>query len=106
MSRPRAYRHHMRCSRCGSNWVVKDGRPRGKQTYRCRERHYRFTPEGNRSYYSERVKRDALSMYCEELHSVLRGKLNRLMRKTKGYSKSVGMLRGSLAMIWLRLDWI
>ena len=65
MSRPRAYRHHRRCSHCGSDWVVKDGRPRGKQTYRCRECHYRFTPEGNRSYYSEQVKRDALSMYCE-----------------------------------------
>ena len=34
MSRPRTYRHHMRCPHCGSNWVVKDGRPRGKQTYR------------------------------------------------------------------------
>ena len=65
MSRPRAYRHHMCRSHCGSNWVVKDGRPRGKQTYRCRERHYRFTRDDNRSHYSEQVKRDALSMYCE-----------------------------------------
>ena len=42
----------------------------------------------------------------EGLHSVLRGKLNRLVRKTKGYSKSLEMLTGSLAMMWLRLDWI
>ena len=42
----------------------------------------------------------------EGAHSVLRGKLNRLVRKTKGYSKSVDMLAGSLAMIWLKLDWI
>ena len=38
----------------------------------------------------------------EGLHSVLRGKLNRLARRTKGYSKSVQMLVGSLAMVWLR----
>ena len=42
----------------------------------------------------------------EGLHSVLRSKLNRLVRKTKGYSKSLEMLTGSLAMMWLRLDWI
>ncbi len=38
----------------------------------------------------------------EGLHSALRGKLNRLARRTKGYSKSVEMLCGSLAMVWLR----
>lgn len=38
----------------------------------------------------------------EGLHSVLRSKLNRLVRKTKGYSKSVEMLSGSLALLWVR----
>ena len=38
----------------------------------------------------------------EGLHSVLRGKLNRLVRRTEGYSKSVETLSGSLAMVWLR----
>lgn len=42
----------------------------------------------------------------EGLHSVLRGKLNRLVRRTKGYSKSVEMLSGSLALIWLQQGWI
>ena len=42
----------------------------------------------------------------EGLHSVLRGKLNRLVRSTKGYSKSIEMLTGSLALVCLRLDWI
>ena len=42
----------------------------------------------------------------EGLHSVLRSKLNRLVRKTKGYSKSVEMLSASLAMIWVRQGWI
>ena len=38
----------------------------------------------------------------EGLHSVWRGKLNRLMRRTKGYTKSVEMLVGSIA--WVALD--
>ena len=42
----------------------------------------------------------------EGLHSVLRSKLNRLVRKTKGYSKSVEMLSGSLALLWVRQGWI
>ena len=42
----------------------------------------------------------------EGLHSVLRGKLNRLARRTKGYSKSVDALVGSLAMVWIREGWI
>ena len=73
MVKPRIYRHDpvsstgqaMRCPHCGSNWIPKDGRSRGKQTYRCGDRKYRFTPDGNRHYYSEEVKRQALSMYSE-----------------------------------------
>ena len=42
----------------------------------------------------------------EGLHSVLRDKLNRLHRKTKGYSKSVGMLDASLALVCFKLGWI
>lgn len=38
----------------------------------------------------------------EGLHSVLRSKLNRLVRKTKGYTKSLDMLSGSLSMVWIR----
>ena len=40
------------------------------------------------------------------LHSVLRGKLNRLIRRTKGYSKSEAMLRDSVALVCLRQSWI
>ena len=40
------------------------------------------------------------------LHSVLRGKLNRLARRTKRYSKTDGMPPLSLALAWLRLGWI
>ena len=42
----------------------------------------------------------------EGLHSVLRGKLNRLVRRAKGYSKTDGMLTLSLALVWLKLGWI
>ena len=40
------------------------------------------------------------------LHSALRGKLNRLVRRTKGCSKTDGMLTLSLALAWLKLGWI
>ncbi len=39
----------------------------------------------------------------EGLHSRLRGRLNRLMRQTKGYSKDGAMLAGSVALVCLRL---
>ena len=44
MSQP-VYRHDLRCPHCGHS--------RGKQTYRCGDCHYRFTPDGNRHYYPE-----------------------------------------------------
>lgn len=42
----------------------------------------------------------------EGTHSRWRGKLNRLQRRTKGYSKKVSMLRDSIALICLRLGLI
>ena len=65
MARPRAYNHDIRCPHCVSNWTPKDVHLRGKQTYRCGDCRYRFTPEGNRHYYTERTIRQALNMYCE-----------------------------------------
>ena len=65
MAGQRAYRHDMRCPHCGSNWMPKDGRSRGKQTYRCGDCKYRYTPDGNRHYYSSKVIDQALAMYAE-----------------------------------------
>ena len=65
MARARVYRHDLRCPHCGSNWTPKDGHSRGKQTYRCRDCHHRFTPEGNRHYFPEATRRQALDMYAE-----------------------------------------
>ena len=53
------------CPRCGSNRTPKDGHSRGNQTCRCRERHYRFTPNGNRHYNPAAVKTRAFAMYIE-----------------------------------------
>lgn len=61
----RVYRHDLRCPHCGSNWLPKAGLAGGKQTYRCGDCHHRFVPEGNRHYYPEHIKRQALEMYCE-----------------------------------------
>ena len=55
----------MRCPRRGSNRMPKDGRSRGKQTRRRRDCKYRYTPDGNRRFYSSKVIDQALAMYAE-----------------------------------------
>ena len=65
MAAARSYRDDLQCPHCGSNRLPKDGHSRGKQTYRCRLCDYRFTPDGNRHYYSEKVKEQAIDMYGE-----------------------------------------
>ena len=42
----------------------------------------------------------------EGLHSRLRDKLNRLHRRTKGYSKSIAMLSDSIALVCVTLNLI
>ncbi len=63
MAAARSYRDDFQRLRCGSNRLPKDGRSRGKQTYRCRLCHYRFTPDGNRHHYQEQVKEQAIDRY-------------------------------------------
>ena len=65
MSRARVYRHDLCCPLSGSNWTPKDGHSRGKRTYHCRDCRHRFTPEGNRHYFPETTRRQALDMYAE-----------------------------------------
>ena len=55
----------MRCPHCGSNWMPKDGRSRGKRTYRCGDCKYRCVPDGSHHYYSSEVVDRALAMYAE-----------------------------------------
>ena len=65
MAGQRACRHDMRCPRCGSNRMPKDGRSRGKRTYRCWDCKYRYAPNGSRHYYSSEVIVRALAMYAQ-----------------------------------------
>ncbi len=65
MAAVRSCRDDLPRPHCGPNRLPKDGRSRGKQTCRCRLCHYRFTPDGNRHYYSEQVKEQAIAMYGE-----------------------------------------
>ena len=39
--------------------------PRANRPATCRLRHYRFTSDGNRHYYSEQVKEQAIDLYGE-----------------------------------------
>ena len=42
----------------------------------------------------------------EGVHSQLRDRLRRLQRKTKGYTKSLALLRDSVALVYLKLGLI
>ena len=46
------------------------------------------------------VSKDGAVNWNEGLNPFLRGKLNRLGRRTKGYSKREGALRDGLALAW------
>ena len=114
MARERVYRHDVRCRRCGSNWMPKDGyaRAASSQVRRLQEK---YTADAEQPHFPEHVKRQAVHM-CVEGASIsavarvvrasapsvsgwlkkwtiarerMRGKLNRLTRSTKGYAKSV-----------------
>ena len=62
---------------------------------------YRWLPRNRR-----RAGKGGAVNRNEGLHSQWRDKLKRLQRKTKGYSKSVTMLRDSIALVCLRLGLI
>ena len=99
----------------GSRWVDFEVGDRSEETFL---RLYARLPE------AEKYRSDAYQVYDwlpanrhvvgkgsevnwnEGLHSRWRDKLNRLHRKTKGYSKSVPMLRDSIALVTLRLNLI
>ena len=63
MPRPRSYRHDIRCIHCGSNWIVNNGKDRGKQTVFCRECKTRHTPSAKRHWYSKKFREQAVKMY-------------------------------------------
>ena len=65
MAQPGVYRDGMQCPRCGSNWLPKYGKSRGKQRYRCQQCLYHFTLDAEHPHQPERVKNLAVAMYAE-----------------------------------------
>ena len=65
MARERSYRHAIRCRRCGSNWMPKDGRTRGRQVYKrgCAASAVYFRLQSPR--FPEQTKRQAIQMRIE-----------------------------------------
>ena len=63
MPRPRSYRHDIRCIHCGSNWIVNNGKDRGKQTVLCQTCKTRHTPSAKRRWYSKEFREKAVKMY-------------------------------------------
>ena len=54
MAKPRVYRHDALCPKCGSNWVKKDGRSRGKKHQ-----------EGAKHRFTDEEKEQAVKMCAE-----------------------------------------
>ena len=65
MTRERSYRHDVRCRRCGSNWMPKDGHARGQQLYKrgdCKRKQVAYTEP---PHFPEHVKRQAAQICIE-----------------------------------------
>ena len=65
IAQPRVYRDVMQCLRCGSNWLPKYGRSRGKQRYPCQQCLHHFTLDAEHPHQPERVKNLAVAMYAK-----------------------------------------
>ena len=65
MTRPRTYRHDVRCPDCGSNWMRKDGHIRGKQAYSCGDCARRYQPDASYRRPSATLKAQAIELYTE-----------------------------------------
>ena len=64
MAKPRVYRHDALCPKCGSNWVKKDGRSRGKQIFKCNQCG-RKHQEGAKHRFTNEQKEQAVKMRAE-----------------------------------------
>ncbi len=62
MARERAYRHHIRCRHCGSNWMPKDGHTRGRQVHKRGDCKRKCTADTERPRFPEQTKRQASQM--------------------------------------------
>ena len=64
MAKARVYRHDALCPKCGSNWVKKDGRSRGKQQYKRYQRRSK-RQEGAKHRFTDAQKEQAIKMCAE-----------------------------------------
>ena len=53
----------MKCPRCDSNHICKNGKQRGKQNYICADCGRQFIEYHNQKVYSDKMKRECLEMY-------------------------------------------
>lgn len=58
----RFIRNDVACPNCGSNYVVKIGKVKGRQVYLCKDCGRRFL-EGSRHWYPDWMKEEAIEMY-------------------------------------------
>ena len=65
MAREQAYRHDIRCRRCGSNWMPKDGHTRGQQLHKRGDCKRKYTASAAQPCFPERGKRQAVQMRME-----------------------------------------
>ena len=65
MARERAYRHDIRCRRCGSNCMPKDGHTRGQQVHKCGDCKRKRTADAAQPRFQEQVKCQAVQMRIE-----------------------------------------
>ena len=56
----------MKCPRCYSNHIRKNGEQRGKQNYICAECGCQFIEYHNTIGYSEEIKRESKRDYCRQ----------------------------------------
>ena len=61
MAKERVYRHDIRCPRCGSNWMRKDGHSRGKQVYACGDCKRKHVAGGKFHHFSDAAKDMAIA---------------------------------------------
>ena len=66
MARERAYRHYIRCRRCGSNWMPKDGHTRGRQVHKRGDCKRKYAADAAQPRFPEQVKRQAVQMRIED----------------------------------------
>lgn len=95
MARERVYRHDVRCRRCGSNWMPKDGRTRGHQVYKCGECKEKQVAAADQPRFQEHAKRRAVQMRMEGASMTAARAVGASVTSVSGWLKEEGRIRAS-----------